>query len=204
MGCSRGHGTTDPSCASRATERPGFPAAGLSGATTACDAAHQEIPPVKAAGSEYVSVRYRTRTPGTEETVPWRIMGMVAGTTLTYDPPQTTAPATLGAGQLVEFEATGPFDVKSQDAMHPFYLAGHMTGGSLAGGLGDPETVNIAPPAQYLHMPVGNCDNGLHTISSTAPFGVTVWGFDQWVSYAYPAGASVKPINNVVVPPTLQ
>lgn len=233
--------------------------------TAACDAAHQEIPPVKAAGSEYVGVRYRTRTPGTEETVPWRIMGMVAGTTLTYNPPQTGAPATLGVGQLVEFEATGPFDVKSQDAMHPFYLAGHMTGGSVAGGLGDPETVNIAPPAQYLekyifftdptysetnlvlvqgkdstgayppvtldcvaapltgwepvgtsgyqytridvqtgHMPVGNCDNGLHTVSSTAPFGITVWGFDQYVSYAYPAGASVKPINNVVVPPTPQ
>jgi hypothetical protein len=233
--------------------------------TAACDAAHQEIPPVKAAGSEYVGVRYRTRTPGTEETVPWRIMGMVAGTTLTYDPPQTGAPATLGVGQLVEFESTGPFDVKSQDAMHPLYLAGHMTGGSLASGLGDPETVNIAPPAQYLekyifftdptysetnlvlvqgkdstgaypsvnldcipapltgwepvgtsgyqytridvqtgHMPVGNCDNGLHTISSTAPFGITVWGFDQYVSYAYPAGASVKPINNVVVPPTPQ
>jgi hypothetical protein len=233
--------------------------------TSACDAAHQEIPPVKAAGSEYVAVRYRTRTPGTEETVPWRIMGMVSGTTLTYDPPQPTAPPTLNVGQLVEFQSTGPFDVKSQDAKHPFYIAGHMTGGSLAGGLGDPETVNIAPPAQYLpkyifftdptysetnlvlvqgkdstgayppvtldcipapltgwqpvggsgyqytridvqtgHMPVGGCDNGLHVITSSAPFGITVWGFDQYVSYAYPAGASVKPINNVIVPPTPQ
>jgi hypothetical protein len=234
--------------------------------TSACDAAHQEIPPVKAAGSEYVGVRYRTRTPGTEESVPWRIMGMVKGTTLTYDPPQPTAPTALDIGQLVEFESTGPFDVKSQDAMHPFYIAAHMTGGSIAPtGLGDPETVNITPPAQYLakyifftdptysetnlvlvqgkdstgayppvkldcipapltgwqpiggsgyqytridvqtgHAPVGNCDNGLHTISSTSPFGITVWGWDSYVSYAYPAGASVKPINNVVVPPTPQ
>jgi hypothetical protein len=147
-------------------------------------------------------------------------------------------------------------------------MAGHMTGGSLATltpGDGDPETVNIVPPAQYLesyifftdptysetnlvltrgptstgtyadvtldcltsavtgwqaiggsgfqytrvdlqvgHAAVGGCDNGLHSIKSTSPFGITVWGFDQYVSYAYPAGASVRPINNVVVPPTPQ
>ena len=47
------------------------------------------------------------------------------------------------------------------------------------------------------------------------PFGVTVWGwgsaatgevgsgfYTQYVSYAYPAGASVQPINTVVIPPT--
>ena len=233
--------------------------------TQACDAAHQQIPPVKAAGNEYVAVRYRTRTPPTEESVPWRIMGFVKGTTLTYDPPQAGAPTTLTVGQVVEFESTGPFDVKSQDAMHPFYIAAHMTGGQVAGGLGDPETVNITPPAQFLAKyifftdptysdtnlvlvqgkdsagayppvtldcipaaltgwqpiggsgyqftridvqaagsPVGGCNNGLHTISSSAPFGITVWGFDQYVSYAYPAGASVRPINNVVVPPNPQ
>ena len=33
------------------------------------------------------------------------------------------------------------------------------------------------------------------------PFGITVWGYDSASSYAYPAGASVKPINTVVVPP---
>jgi len=234
--------------------------------TPACDAAHQQIPPVKALGNEYLAVRYRTRTSG-EEAVPWRIMGVVDGTQLTYDPPQTGAPATLTTGQLVEYTATGPFDVKSQDTSHPFYMAAHMTGGSLAtvptAGVGDPETVNIVPPAQFLesyifftdptysetnlvlvqgpnstgtydsvtldcltsavagwqpiggsgfqytrvdlqtgHAPVGACNNGLHSIKSTSPFGVTVWGFDQYVSYAYPAGASVRPINNVVVPPT--
>ncbi len=49
--------------------------------------------------------------------------------------------------------------------------------------------------------PVGKCDNGLHEIHSDAPFGITVWGWDSYVSYAYPGGASVKPINTVVVPP---
>jgi len=47
---------------------------------------------------------------------------------------------------------------------------------------------------------VGKCDNGLHTITSAQPFGLTVWAWDQYVSYAYPAGASVQPINSVIVP----
>ena len=52
----------------------------------ACDAAHQEIPPVKALGNHYAAVRYRNRFIGQEETVPWRIVGAVDGTTLTYSP----------------------------------------------------------------------------------------------------------------------
>jgi hypothetical protein len=60
----------------------------------------------------------------------------------------------------------------------------------------------------------GNCNNGRHTISSKIPFGVTVWGwgsaatgeqgmgfYTQYVSYAYPAGAAVQPINSVVIQP---
>jgi hypothetical protein len=57
----------------------------------------------------------------------------------------------------------------------------------------------------------GNCDNGRHEMKSNGPFGLTVWGWGSsasisfgttYVSYAYPAGASVKPVNTVVVPPT--
>jgi hypothetical protein len=65
----------------------------------------------------------------------------------------------------------------------------------------------------------GNCDNGRHEMRSDAPFGLTVWGwgsaetggvfgqsgsgfYTQAVSYAYPGGASVQPINTVIVPPT--
>lgn len=47
----------------------------------------------------------------------------------------------------------------------------------------------------------GACDNGVHTATSDAAFGLTVWGWDVTVSYAYPAGMSVEPINTVVVPP---
>ena len=58
------------------------------------------------------------------------------------------------------------------------------------------------------------CDNGRHEITSNVPFGLTVWGwgsaetgqqlsgfYSQYVSYAYPGGASVAPINKVYVPP---
>ena len=56
---------------------------------------------------------------------------------------------------------------------------------------------------------VGNCANGRHTISSANPFGVTVWGwgsgeskllYTKYVSYAYPAGATIRPINTIDLP----
>jgi len=49
---------------------------------------------------------------------------------------------------------------------------------------------------------VGSCGNGAHTADSEVPFGLTVWGYDQYASYAYPAGMSVEPINTVIIPPT--
>jgi len=56
---------------------------------------------------------------------------------------------------------------------------------------------------------VGNCANGRHVISSAKPFGVTVWGwgsaaselmYTKYVSYAYPAGATIRTINAVDLP----
>jgi hypothetical protein len=259
-------------------------------ATCCCDSAHQQIPPVKALGNEYVAVRYRNRFQGMEESPPWRIVGAVNGTNLTYEPSAPPgAPISLGRGQTIQFDFNGPFVVKSQDAQHPFYMSAHMTGAetvnpSESDGRGDPEFVNIIPPQQWLNsyvfftdptypetdlvliwgqsqggfadvtldcsttggskvvtgwMPVdttgdyqytrvdlvtgdfeaqGSCNNGRHEITSTAPFGLTIWGWGsaatgdclsqgvctQYVSYAYPAGASVQPINTVVVPPMAQ
>lgn len=123
---------------------------------TACDSAHQEIPPVKALGYRYAAVRYRNRYANQEETVPWRLVGTTDGTQLSYEPAAPPgAPTTLGLGQVAEFDAPGPFVVTSQDADHPFYMSAHMTGcGRLdPDGLdcrGDPEFVNVIPPEQYL------------------------------------------------------
>ena len=245
-----------------------------------CDSAHQQLFPVKALGHEYAAVRYRNRYDGKpEESVPWRFVGAVDGTTLSYDPatPQG-APTSLSSGQVAQVWSSTPFVVRSQDDKHPFYLSGHMTGAARVGpindGRGDPEFVNIIPPQEYLasyvfftdptypetdlvlvrtkgpngfadvtldcagtlagwtplgsdyeytrvdlvrhdFQPQGGCNNGRHEISSTVPFGLTVWGwgsaetgskqsgiYSQFVSYAYPGGASVLPINAVVVPPT--
>jgi hypothetical protein len=83
------------------------------------------------------------------------MVGAVAGTALTWDPaPPSGAPTSLTLGQVVEFNAAGPFSVKSQDDQHPFYLAGYMTGcgtfGNSSNCPGDPEFVNVIPPQQYL------------------------------------------------------
>ena len=245
----------------------------------ACDGMHQQIPPVKALGHEYVASRYRNRLSTYDEAPPWRFVGAVDGTTLTYDPPQTGAPTTLSQGQMVEWDAKGPFVVRSQDALHPFFFGAHMTGcfslpgnySSPVGCAGDPEFVDVIPPDQYLanyifftdptypetnlvfvrkkgsdnqfhdvtldcagvltgwqnidaagtyqftradvqtgdFTKVGSCDNGRNSAHSDVPFGLTVWGwgtnkasvFSEACSYAYAAGASVQPINTVVIPP---
>jgi hypothetical protein len=249
----------------------------------ACDSAHQQIPPVRTLGWEYAAVSYRERFDAQAESPPWRMVGAVNGTTLTYDPSAPAgAPSTLNAGQLATFDSPGGFTVTSQDGAHPFYLSAHMTGcqetdPSETDCRGDPEFVNVIPPAQYLgkyvfftdptypetdlvlvrqnvggqgfqdvtldcagvltgwtpigaagtyeytridlvrgnFVPQNGCNNGVHEIQSAAPFGLTVWGwgsaatggsygctgcggfYTQAVSYAYPGGASVKPINGL-------
>ncbi|HEY4058374.1 MAG TPA: IgGFc-binding protein, partial [Kofleriaceae bacterium] len=122
----------------------------------ACDSSHQQIPPVQAMGNHYAAVRYRNRYQGVEETVPWRFVGAVDGTTLTYSPSTPAgAPTTLAKGQVAEVSSPGQFVVSSQDIDHPFYMSAHMTGyeavsGATGDNRGDPEFVNIIPPEQYL------------------------------------------------------
>ena len=125
--------------------------------SAACDSAHQQIPPIRALGHEYVAVRYRNRFDGQEESPPWRLVGAVDGTMLTYEPlPPMGAPLLLVEGQVAEFRSAGPFTVKSQDVNHPFYMSAHMTGcqevsPSQSDCRGDPEFVNVIPPQQYLN-----------------------------------------------------
>jgi hypothetical protein len=257
----------------------------VSSSNGGCDSAHQQIPPISALGNDYVAPPYTTRLSTlAPESIVYRIVGAVDGTTLTYDPPGLTAsagtmyasapPTTLSAGEVVEFETILAFRITSQDKNHPFYVGQVMAGcpadDSAAGCsavdegdccLGDEEFVNILPPAQFLQkyifftdvtyattnlvftrtktstgfqdvtldcagtltgwVPVGTqglyettnidlvrggvgngtCNNGPHTASSKGPFGLMVWGLDYYVSYAYPAGGNVAPINTVVVPP---
>jgi hypothetical protein len=55
-------------------------------------------------------------------------------------------------------------------------------------------------------LPVGTCNNGVHTMESAEPFGLWVWGwgydgttvFTANVSYGYPAGANVATLNTIM------
>ncbi len=127
--------------------------------TCCADSAHQQIPPVSALGNEYVGVKYRDRYPSTPEALPFRLVGLVDGTTLTYDgaTPQN-APTTLNLGDVFEMDASDNFVVTSQDDAHPFYLSAHMQGCTTyaPNGMftsdcrGDSEYVNVVPGKQYL------------------------------------------------------
>ncbi len=131
-----------------------------------CDSGHQMIPPISALGSEYAPTPFVTRRADLkDEAIPYRIVGMVDGTSLKYEPAVPGAPTTLARGAVASFEATGPFIVKSQDADHPFYVGQMMPGCKVTGGsrpgatvsifgsmteLGDEEFVNVLPPMQFL------------------------------------------------------
>ncbi|EYF08534.1 IgGFc-binding protein [Chondromyces apiculatus] len=128
------------------------------------DSAHQQLAPISAMGSEYVGAGVVTRLASmAPESVPYRLLGVVEGTTLSWDPePPAGAPTTLGGGQIVEFETTQLFSVRAQDEEHPFvltqYLAGMQVGvgsrpgcgGQSACALGDEEWVLQLPPGQFL------------------------------------------------------
>jgi len=116
-----------------------------------CDSGQQQLAPVRALGSEYAAVRYKSRDPNAEESTKWRLVGAVDATTLTWSPSKpANAPTSIGQGQVLEFDDPGPFVVRSQDAEHPFYLGGYMTGGQPYANVGDPEWVNVVPPQQFL------------------------------------------------------
>lgn len=252
------------------------------------DHAEQQIPPIKALGSEYAAAGPRDRWPGAAEKRLFRIVGAAAGTKLAYDPPVAGAPSSIGAGEIAELTSDTPFVVKSQDNDHPFLFVTYMSGsGPLSDrgappGYGDADFVRLVPGLQYLQKYVfftdptypetnlvvirrkgmsgafapvkldclgevsgftpigssgtyelarvdlsrhdfqaqGKCDNGRHEMSSTESFGLYVWGWGTPetrasetekcgvnlpnntcdISYGYPAGENVRPINLVQMP----
>jgi hypothetical protein len=127
------------------------------------DSAHQQIAPFQAIGDEYVGAGVVTRLADLDpESVPYRLVGAVDGTALTWDPaPPPGAPAALDAGQIADFETTSAFTVRSQDADHPFLFSQYMSGTSsgtrpdcipfldLDCGLGDEEWVSLLSPKQF-------------------------------------------------------
>ena len=128
---------------------------------------HHQILPVQALGHDYAVAPYATRRADLkEESITYRIVGDVAGTTLTYDPPSAAAPSTVGKSQVADFQVTGPFRVTSQDKDHPFAIAQVMSTGNVLPAFrtdcatiqyqtypkacGDEDFVPLVAPAQFL------------------------------------------------------
>ncbi len=125
----------------------------------ACDALQQQLPPLAQWGTEYALVPYHGRMSGDvdqRENVPYRLVGAVEGTVLTYDPAKPIgAPETLRAGEVVAFQTDQLVVVRSQDTEHPIYASVLMTGADYYGGAlgvtnGDPDFVNLVPTDQFL------------------------------------------------------
>jgi hypothetical protein len=136
------------------------------------EATHAQIAPASALGNDYAVSPYTTRRQDLlEESIAYRIVGIVAGTTLTFDPAVPNAPTSTGQSQISDFQATGPFRVTSQDKSHPFSIAQVMSTGNVnvdggANGFrvdcatiqylnapkacGDEDFVPLIPPAQFL------------------------------------------------------
>lgn len=156
------------------------------GPVQACDTLQQQIPPLSQWGSEYALAPYRDRFGGEferREVVPYRIVGAIDGTVLTYDPERPReAPATLRAGEVVSFTTDQVLVVKSQDADHPFYTSIMMTGalfnsGASAPNDGDPDFVNVVPADQYLDRYVFFADHTYPETSLTLVRRKTAKGF---------------------------
>jgi hypothetical protein len=167
-------------------------------------------------GSEYVVAPYTTRMAATtsDESEKYRIVGAVAGTTLTYDPPVSGAPTALTEGQVVDFETKGGFVVKAQDVQHPFFISQLMTGCMVTGGsrpgcsaaaiskfgsccLGDEEYVIVVPPAQFLQKYVFFTDPTYPTTNLVVTREKTKSGFqDVTLDCAGAALTGWKPIGS--------
>ncbi len=128
-------------------------------AFAACDDLHQQIPPLSQWGNTYALVPYRSRVAEAVErleTVPYRLVGAVSGTVLSYDPARPRgAPESLAAGEVATFMSDELVVVKSQDSDHPFHASLLMTGGWFVGNNvystnGDPDFVNVVPADQFL------------------------------------------------------
>lgn len=118
--------------------------------TPYCDHAEQQIPPVRALGSEYVGVSHRQRS-SKAENPPWRIIGAVDGTELTFEP-NVGGPSVINLGEVHEFRTSQPFVVKSQDKDHPFLLVTYMTSSKdVVDGYGDADFVRVSAAEQYLN-----------------------------------------------------
>ncbi|MDB4962492.1 MAG: hypothetical protein JWP01_2491 [Myxococcales bacterium] len=82
-------------------------------------------------------------------------------------------------------------------------MGGPITGWTPVGTDGQYEITFVKTVDHFTGM--NGCNNGVQVMNSQGGFGVWVWGWGSedtstgWVSYGYPAGEGVLPINDVVI-----
>jgi IgGFc binding protein len=77
--------------------------------------------------------------------------------------------------------------------------AGPLEGWQAVGTSGKYEFVRVPLTDLSVGQKVGTgtCGAGRRELQSGGPFGVTVWGTDNWASYAYPGGSAIRTLNDV-------
>jgi len=209
----------------------------------ACDHLEESMFSVDALGNNYIvnAPAVTTIPAGKVEYI--RIIGTVANTNLTYDPPQSGAPATIAnPGDFVEIAANATSFQITAD--HKVLVAQYMEGQGAGGNTGDPAMALAVPVEQFrtsymFHAPTnyetnyvdvtapdaaivmldgtmvtgftpigstgyslarvqslgaGPNNDGSHSISSSMPFGITVYGYGQYTSYWYAGGLDLTDI----------
>jgi len=140
-----------------------------------CDHLEESMLPVEALSNRYIinAPAVTTIPNGKEEMV--RIIATEPNTTLTYDPPQGTAPTTIdSAGQFIEIPRQAASYLIT--ANHKVMVAQYMEGSSVAGNTGDPAMALAVPIEQYrseylFHAPTNYTTN---YVDITAPDGTIV------------------------------
>lgn len=99
---------------------------------------------------------------------------------------------------VVRKQKNGVFEDVTLDCM-----GGPISGWQPVGTDGEFEIAFVKTVDHFNGM--NGCNNGVRTMDSKGQFGVWVWGWGSedtntgWVSYGYPAGEGVLPINDVVI-----
>ncbi len=110
----------------------------------------------------------------------------------------TDPPYPFAVPTVVRKKGPGGFEDVSLDCM------GTVSGWQPVGG-DDNYQITFIKLVDHFNGQAG-CNNGVRVMDSKTPFGVWVWGWGTedtktgWVSYGYPAGEAVLPINDVVIP----
>jgi hypothetical protein len=114
------------------------------------DSVHQQVLPIPTLGSVYPLVRPRDRVDGQADVARFRLVGVVDGTQVTFDPARPSIE--LDRGEVFDLETGETLIAASQGLSHPFYAFEYMLLEKKPGGLnvGDGEFLNVIPVEQAL------------------------------------------------------